>query len=202
MMYAVRQDPETKFWQVEPVDRIQGEALLGRGYPHVYETPRAAYAVRHRLNIEYGVPPTPTQAQREQVKKRLQPIRMPASSPARRVRPHIPEQANLFVTDQSGVVSDESAYKGHSGICESRRGFRCDCRLPSAFNPPRPSTQTVASDLNLRRSATSERVLITPPPRPVASVSAANSVQQVDEEIAAHTVDSLTQTLKKLLGGS
>lgn len=55
MLYALRQEPSTLFWQVVPVETAQGEALRGRGEPHVYDTAAQAQAVRLRLNLSREV---------------------------------------------------------------------------------------------------------------------------------------------------
>jgi hypothetical protein len=51
MMYVLRQEPSTLFWQVVPVERDQGEAMRRRKEPHVYDSSTQAYAVRAKLNL-------------------------------------------------------------------------------------------------------------------------------------------------------
>lgn len=51
VMYHLRQEPNTLFWQVVPLDRDQGERMRERKEPHVYDSPGEAYAVRRRLNL-------------------------------------------------------------------------------------------------------------------------------------------------------
>jgi hypothetical protein len=54
MLYVLRQEPSTLFWQVVPVDTDQGESMRRRGEPHVYDTSAQAHAVRLKLNLTRG----------------------------------------------------------------------------------------------------------------------------------------------------
>lgn len=54
MLYALRQEPNTLFWQIVPVETSQGEAMRERGEKHIYDTAAQAQAVRLKLNLSRG----------------------------------------------------------------------------------------------------------------------------------------------------